>query len=79
LQAALTALEAQIVRRPLTTDPARMTQAAVTAAITWHFIRRMLPQVVSAARCPALAEFSISAEALAPFRAAPHGDGICVT
>ncbi|HTB66782.1 MAG TPA: glutathione S-transferase [Steroidobacteraceae bacterium] len=78
LQAALMGLEAEIARRPPDTRPAQMTQAGVTAAITWHFIEQMLPHLVPAAQFPALAGFSRAAEALAPFKAAPHGDGICV-
>jgi glutathione S-transferase len=78
LQAALTGLEAQIARRPLATRPAQMTQAAVTAAVTWHFIQQMLPQLAPAAHFPALAGFSAAAEALAAFKAAPHGDATCV-
>jgi glutathione S-transferase len=49
-------------------DGTVLTQAGVTAAITWHFIQRMVPQVAPAAQFPALAAF----------KAAPHGDGICV-
>lgn len=78
LQAALTGLEAEIARRPLATRPAQMTQAGITAAITWHFIQQMVPQVVPAVQFPALAGFCVAAEALAAFKAAPHGDGICV-
>ena len=78
LQAAITGLEADIVRRPLATGRSQMTQAGVTAAITWHFIQRMLPQLLPAAQFPALAGVCIEAEALAPFKAAPHGDGVCV-
>jgi glutathione S-transferase len=78
LRAALTGLEAEVARRPLATHPGKMTQGGITAAITWHFIQRMLPQVIPAAQFPALAGFSLAAEALAPFKAAPHGDGICV-
>jgi glutathione S-transferase len=77
LRAALTGLEAEIARRPLATVPARMTQAGVTTGITWHFMQQMLPQLVPAAQFPQLAAFSVAAEALVPFRAAPHGDGIC--
>jgi glutathione S-transferase len=77
-QAALTGLEAEFARRPVATRPAQMTQAGVTAAISWHFIQQMLPQLVPAAQFPALARFSNTAEGLAPFKAAPHGDGICV-
>jgi glutathione S-transferase len=78
LQAAVTGLEAEIARRPLATGRAQMTQAGVTAAITWHFMQQMLPQLVPTARFPALAGFCIEAEALAPFKAARHGDGVCV-
>jgi glutathione S-transferase len=78
LQAALTGIEVEIARRPLATRPGQMTQAGITAAITWHFIQRMLPQIAPAPQFPALAEFSLAAEALAPFKAAPHGDGMCV-
>ena len=78
LQAALTGLEAEITRRPLATRPALLTQAGVTTAVTWHFIQRMVPQVAPAAQFPALVGFCGKAETLAPFRAAPHGEGICV-
>ena len=56
-----------------------MTQAAVTTGVAWHFVQQMLPQDVPAARFPTLSAFSAQVEALAPFRAAPHGDGTCVT
>ena len=77
LQAALTGLEAEIALRPLATRPAQMTQAAVTAAITWHFVQQMLPQIIPAARFPALAAFSAEAESLSVFKAAPHGAATC--
>jgi glutathione S-transferase len=77
LQAALTGLEAEVTHRPLATPPAQMTQAGVTAAITWHFVQQMLPQLISAAQFPALAAFSAAAEALAVFKAAPHGAAPC--
>ena len=78
LQAAITGIEAEIVRRPLACGRAKMRQAAVTTAITWHFLQRMLPQLVPAAQFPALAQFCSEAEALAVFKAAAHGDGVCV-
>ena len=55
-----------------------MTQAGVTTAVTWHFTQAMLPQVVPAARFATLAAFAATAETLAPFIAAAHGDGTCV-
>ena len=78
LRAAIAGLEAEIARRPLATARSQMTQAGVTAAITWHFIQQMLPQLLPTAQFPALAGFCSEAEALAPFKAAPHGDGVCV-
>ena len=77
--AAFTGLEAEAVRRPLPVTTAQMTQAAVTTGVAWHFVQQMLPQDVPAARFPTLSAFSAQVEALAPFRAAPHGDGTCVT
>jgi glutathione S-transferase len=75
LLAACEALEADVARRALPATVPQMTQAGVTSAVAWHFIQRMLPQVVPAERFPVLATYSFTVEALAPFRAAPHGDG----
>lgn len=54
--------------------PTRMDQAGVSTAVAWEFIQKMVPDVVPAARYPALAAFSQAAEALPAFAAAPHGD-----
>lgn len=78
LLAAFTDLETEVGRRPLAAGAAQMTQAGVTTAIAWRFAQQMLPQVVPAASFPVLASYSAQAESLAAFRAAPHGDGICV-
>jgi glutathione S-transferase len=75
LLAAYGALEAEVVHRPLSLDSDRINQAAVTAAVAWHFTQMMLPEVVDASRYPGLREFSSHAELLAEFRAAPHGSG----
>jgi glutathione S-transferase len=72
--AAFDALEQEVSRRPLPTSSEAMTQAGVSTAITWRFVQEMLPEVVPAARCPALAAFSAAAEALPAFAAAPHSD-----
>jgi len=77
--AAFTCLESQAARRTLPVTTAQMTQAAVTTGVAWHFVQQMLPQDVPAARFPTLSAFSAQVEALASFRAAPHGDGTCVT
>jgi glutathione S-transferase len=76
--AAFTDLEAEAGRRPLAASAAQMMQAGVTTAIAWHFAQQMLPQLLPTAQFPLLAAFSAQAEALAPFRAAAHGDGRCV-
>jgi glutathione S-transferase len=75
LLAACDALEQEVSRRPLPSRSDAMTQAGVSTAITWKFVQAMLPQVVPAARCPAIAAFAAQAEALPEFRAAPHGEG----
>jgi glutathione S-transferase len=79
LLAAFACLEAEVVRRALPVTTAQMTQAAITSGISWYFVQQMLPEVVPATRFAALTAFSAQVEALAPFRAAPHGDGTCVT
>jgi glutathione S-transferase len=77
LLAACAGLEAELARRPLPVTTAQMTQAAITTGIAWHFVQQMLPDVVPAAGFAALTAFSAQVEALAPFRAAPHGDSTC--
>jgi glutathione S-transferase len=74
LLAAYDALEAEIVRRPLVATRDTIDQAGVTTAVVWHFTQMLLPEVVDASRHPALCDFSSRAEALAEFKAAPHGD-----
>jgi hypothetical protein len=54
-----------------------MTQAGVITAVAWFFTQQMLPELVPAARFPALAQFSAEAETTSPFKAAPHGAGTC--
>jgi glutathione S-transferase len=76
--AAFAGLEAEVARRPLPVTVAQMSQAAITTGIAWHFVQQMLPEVVPATRFATLTAFSAKAEALAPFRAAPHGDSTCV-
>jgi len=75
LFAACAALEAEVVRKPLSVAHTTMSQAGITTAVTWHFLQRMIPEFVPADRCPALAALSGAAEALPEFAAAPHGDG----
>lgn len=54
--------------------PTGMDQAGVSTAVAWEFIQKMVPDVVPAARYPRLVAFSLAAEELPAFRAAPHGD-----
>ena len=74
LLAACAGLESELARRPLACSSAAINQAGVSAAVAWHFIQQMLPEVVSADRYPLLRQFSLQAEALPEFMAAPHGD-----
>lgn len=78
LLAAFVGLEAQVALRPPAAATTQMMQSGITTAVTWHFVQQMLPHVVPAIRFPALAAFCARAEALPSFRAAAHGDGICV-
>jgi glutathione S-transferase len=71
LYAAYGALEAEYGHRP----PEVRDQADVTAAIAWYFTLQMLPDLFDASRYPHLQALSDHAETLAPFRAAPFGDG----
>jgi glutathione S-transferase len=72
--AAYGALEEEIARLPGPAARAAGSQAGISTAVTWHFTQQAIPEVVPAARFPALAAFSAAAEALPEFRAAPHGD-----
>ena len=67
------ALESELVRKPLSLQP--INQAGVTTAVSWHFTQSMLSEQVHAAAFPVLQHFSVQAEQLPEFRAAPHGSG----
>lgn len=74
LHAACQKLDDAVGRHPFT--PAHLDQAGVSTAVAWHFIQRMLPEVVQAEAFPALEAWSAQAEQLPAFRAAPHGEGL---
>jgi glutathione S-transferase len=76
LHAACRELDDAVGRHPFSTEPGRIDQAGVTTAVAWHFLQRMLPEVVAAAACPALAAWSDHAESLTAFQRAPHGEGL---
>ena len=73
LLAAYSVLESELQRAPLAVTSGTITQAGVTAAVTWHFTQMTLPEVVPAGNYPTLAELSLRAESLPEFRAAPYG------
>jgi glutathione S-transferase len=52
-------------------DVAALDQAAVTAAVTWSFVRLMVPQIVSPDYFPRLAAWTARAEALPVFQRYP--------
>lgn len=76
MAAALAALEAELARRPIACTSASIDQAGVSIAVTWFFVRAMLPELVSAAQHPSLQAYSEQAEQLPAFSKAPHGEGI---
>ena len=76
LHAACQKLDDAVGRHPFAPAPARLDQAGVSTAIAWHFIQRMLPDVVQAEAFPALEAWSAQAEQTPAFKAAPHGEGL---
>jgi len=74
LLAAYEGLEHELGSTTLSAGPGTIDQAGVTVAVAWHFTQQMLPEVVAAERFPGLVAYSILAEALPEFAAAPHGD-----
>lgn len=72
--AAYAELERELASRPLPLGSSEINQAGVTVAVAWHFTQQMIPNEVPAERFPRLAAYSLAAEALPEFMAAPHGD-----
>jgi glutathione S-transferase len=73
--AAYAELESELRSRPLPVASETIDQAGVSIAVAWHFTQRVHPEVVPAAGHPALHAFSLQAEQLPEFLAAPHGEG----
>ena len=71
---AFDALEAEQREKPLILGGPGTEHGAIMTAVTWHFMRQMLPELVAAENYPSLDELSRRAEALPQFAAAPHGD-----
>ena len=74
LLAACDGLETRLNAQAPDVSSATLGQAEVSTAVAWRFIQQMLPDVVPGGRYPLLSSFSMSAEALPEFCAAPHGD-----
>jgi glutathione S-transferase len=75
LLAAYQLLEADLSARLPPVTSAAINQTGVSIAVAWQFTQQTIPEVVAAHEFPALREFSIKAEELPEFRAAPHGNG----
>lgn len=75
LQAACSALEAELLRRPLAVTCSGISQAGVSTAVAWYFTQQLLPGQIDPNTHPGLRDFSAQAEDLPEFQAAPHGDG----
>lgn len=75
LRCACDELECELAARQWPVGRASISQAGITAAVGWRFLREMLPQRMPVDRFPALEQFSLAAEALPEFQATPHGDG----
>ena len=75
LLAAYRALEKELSGKPLVAVHSSLRQAGITVAVAWHFTQQMLPEIVAVKDFPHLNAFSIAAETLPEFRAAPHGEG----
>jgi glutathione S-transferase len=74
--AAFDLLEQELSRAPLAATSATLSQAGVTVGVVWLFTQETsVAEMVPAANYPRLAAFSAQCEALAEFKAAPHGEG----
>ncbi|MDB5891814.1 MAG: glutathione S-transferase [Polaromonas sp.] len=71
--AACDALETEMEKHPLAVSSHSINQAGISTAVAWHFMQQMVPEVVDANQYPLLCAFSVLAEELDAFRAAPHG------
>ncbi len=78
LLSAYAELESEFARGPIAPTESTLRQAGITVGVAWHFTQQMIPEVVPAGGFPRLAAFSVAAEELPAFKAAPHGDGTVV-
>ena len=71
LNAAVSALEAELTTERPQLDERMLDQASITTAVAWRFIRLMTPDVVDASDFPKLVALSAAAEDLPVFGALP--------
>jgi glutathione S-transferase len=71
LHAALADLEAELVRRALSSNERSLNQAGITTAVAWRFIQERVPDRGVATEFPKLAAHSAAAERLRVFQATP--------
>jgi len=77
LIAAIGLLEDEVRHSAPTIDGTRLSQAGVTTAVMWRFVRMMLPEFVLASPYPTLQALSDAAERLPVFMAfPPDGPGV---
>ncbi|NEX62957.1 glutathione S-transferase [Noviherbaspirillum galbum] len=78
LRAACDAMEKEMDRPQATVlESGALSQGGITAAVAWHFIQAMTADAAPKERYLLLQAFSLEAEKLPAFRAAPHGEGVC--
>lgn len=76
LRAALTELEAELRKAPLSAERDVIGLAGVSVGVAWEFVRQMVPELLPASEdLPTLIAYATAVEQLPEFRAAPHGDG----
>jgi glutathione S-transferase len=75
LQGAYAVLEQELAHRPLPPPAESIGQAGISLAVAWRFTQEMVPEAVVSTNYPRIRDFSMAAETLAVFRAAPYGSG----
>lgn len=77
LLAAFRLLEDEVKQRPLAIEPDSVNQSGVMTAVAWHFVQRMIPEIVIAKDYAELIALSGRAEQLPAFKKYPHsGPGV---
>jgi glutathione S-transferase len=71
LTSAMSALEQEIARFPLSAEEQSMNQAGISAAVAWRFTQEMVPEVVPASQYPRLGAHSAAAEKTSAFQTLP--------